>query len=46
MSDVFARMRALVAQSLAVPEGGITPDSRLITDLGAEGTRQGSCFDS
>jgi acyl carrier protein len=36
MDDVFPRMRALVAGSLAIPEADITPESRLITDLGAD----------
>src|SRR4029453_2434299 len=34
--SVFPRVRALVAASLAVPEGDIRPDSRLITELGAD----------
>ena len=34
--DVFARMRALIADSLAVDESTITPESRLIDDLGAD----------
>jgi acyl carrier protein len=36
MPEVFPPMRALVAQSLAVPEAEIRLDSRLITDLGAD----------
>jgi acyl carrier protein len=35
-SEVFPRVRALIADSLAVAESGVTPDSRLIDDLGAD----------
>jgi len=34
--DVFTRVRALIADSLALQEAGITPQSRLIDDLGAD----------
>jgi len=34
--DVFTRVRALIADSLALQESGITPQSRLIDDLGAD----------
>ena len=34
--DVFPRIRALIADSLAVDESTITPQSRLIDDLGAD----------
>lgn len=34
--DVFPRIRALIADSLAVDESTITPESRLIDDLGAD----------
>jgi len=34
--DVFTRVRALIADSLALSESGITPQSRLIDDLGAD----------
>ena len=33
---VFERVRALVATSLAVSEENVRPDSRLITELGAD----------
>ena len=33
---IFPRVRALVSTSLAVPESDIRPDSRLITELGAD----------
>jgi acyl carrier protein len=35
-SDIFAKVRALVADSLAIDEAGIAPESRLIDDLGAD----------
>ena len=35
-SEVFPRVRALIADSLAVAESSVTPDSRLIDDLGAD----------
>ena len=35
-SEVFPRVRALIADSLAVAETSVTPDSRLIDDLGAD----------
>lgn len=34
--DVLPRIRALIADSLAVDESTITPESRLIDDLGAD----------
>ena len=34
--DVFTRVRALIADSLALQEAGITPQSCLIDDLGAD----------
>jgi acyl carrier protein len=34
--DVFPRIRALIADSLAVDESTITPESRLIDELGAD----------
>ena len=34
--DVFTRVRALIADSLALQESAITPQSRLIDDLGAD----------
>ena len=34
--DVFSRVRALIADSLALDESAITPQSRLIDDLGAD----------
>jgi len=34
--DVFTRVRALIADSLALQDAGITPQSRLIDDLGAD----------
>jgi Acyl carrier protein len=34
--DVFPRIRALIADSLAVDESTITPQSRLIDELGAD----------
>jgi len=34
--DVFTRVRALIADSLALQEAAITPQSRLIDDLGAD----------
>ena len=34
--DVFTRVRALIADSLALEESAITPQSRLIDDLGAD----------
>jgi acyl carrier protein len=34
--DVFTRVRALIADSLAVEASAITPQSRLIDDLGAD----------
>jgi acyl carrier protein len=35
-SEVFPRVRALIADSLAIDEAGITLESRLINDLGAD----------
>jgi acyl carrier protein len=35
-SEVFPKVQALIADSLAVPEAGVTPGSRLIDDLGAD----------
>ena len=35
-SDVFPRVRALIADSLAVDEASVTLESRLIDDLGAD----------
>ena len=35
-SSVFPRVRALVADSLAIPESDVRMESRLITDLGAD----------
>jgi acyl carrier protein len=34
--DVFARLRTMIADSLAVEASTITPESRLIDDLGAD----------
>jgi acyl carrier protein len=36
LNDVFLRLRTMVADSLAVDAAQITPDSRLIDDLGAD----------
>jgi acyl carrier protein len=35
-SDVFPKLRAMIADSLAVDEAGVTLQSRLIDDLGAD----------
>ena len=35
-SDVFPKVRAMIADSLAVDESGVTRESRLIDDLGAD----------
>jgi acyl carrier protein len=35
-ADVFAKLRALIADSLAIDESSVTLESRLIDDLGAD----------
>jgi acyl carrier protein len=35
-SEMFGRLRAMLADSLAISETGITPQSRLIDELGAD----------
>ena len=35
-SEMFARLRSMLADSLAIPETGITLQSRLIDELGAD----------
>src|SRR5262245_47244007 len=35
-TEIFSRLRPMLAGSLAVPEGDIAPQSRLIDDLGAD----------
>jgi acyl carrier protein len=35
-ADVFAKLRALIADSLAIDESNVTLESRLIDDLGAD----------
>jgi acyl carrier protein len=35
-SDVFPKVRAMIAESLAVEESGVTRQSRLIDELGAD----------
>jgi acyl carrier protein len=36
LEEVFPRLRALIADSLAVAEAEVTPQARLIDDLGAD----------
>jgi acyl carrier protein len=35
-SDIFSRLRAMIADSLAIPESQVSLESRLIDDLGAD----------
>jgi len=35
-TEIFSRMRSMIADSLAVPESDVTLQSRLIDDLGAD----------
>jgi acyl carrier protein len=35
-TEIFSRLRSMIAGSLAVPEGDVTLQSRLIDDLGAD----------
>ncbi len=36
MDDIFPRLRVMIADSLAVDQQEVTPESRLIDDLGAD----------
>src|SRR5216684_453497 len=35
-SDVFPKLRSMIADSLALDESQVTPESRLLDDLGAD----------